>query len=175
MNVLLEVNNALARANTVTSTKELEAQAQAARAWAKENDDYKMLVDATRLWILARRKTTALVKPYIRKGQNGREGNKDVAFLAEFGFTKSQWDRRCEELDIPDETIDDYFDFCISMPNHWEPSKFGLLRHANGGGTAGKDFVTRLCEMLVKVRDGEYSISQKKAARGLLTAFEVTG
>lgn len=171
-NSLIMSQNALTLAQVPEQTLQVEAAAKAAMAWARETDDYKMMVDAARLWILARRKTTSLVKPYIRKGQNGREGNNDVAFLADFGFTKSQWDRRCEELDVPDEAIEDYFDMCISK--QWEPSKFGMLKHANGGGIEGKDFVERLGAMLNKIIKGDFTHEQINAARELLAAFEVT-
>jgi len=79
---------------------------------------------------MARRKTTELVKPHVRQGQYGREGDNDVTFLSDFGFTKKQWNRRTQELKVTEDEITAYFDECIALG--WHPSLFGLWKFKNG-------------------------------------------
>ena len=82
----------LQQATRPEQTMPIEAVAAAAKAWAKEQGDYAMLVNAMHLWIMARRKTTELIKPDVTHGGNN-QGNKDVT-LMDYGFTKMQWHRR---------------------------------------------------------------------------------
>lgn len=126
------IERGLMLAQTPEQTKEIEAIALAARAWAQESHDYEMLVSAVRVYILARRKTTELVQPYVRLGGNGSnqygsKGN-DMATLADFGFTKQQWNRRVRELGVTEEQIASYFDEVIAKG--WNPSLFGMMRYA---------------------------------------------
>ena len=104
--------------------------AKAARAWAKERGDYESFVGAAYVYVMARRKTTELVKPHVRQGQYGREGDNDVTFLSDFGFTKKQWNRRTQELKVTEDEITAYFDECIALG--WEPTLFGLWKFKNG-------------------------------------------
>jgi ParB family chromosome partitioning protein len=124
---------ALADAKTPDQSKKVEAMAAAARAWAKEQNDYELVVEAGTIYIKARRKTTNLIEPTIihggdHKSENWDQGNDAVTLIADYGFTKMQWSRRKEELKVTDEDIDDYIDDCIEK--HIEPTVFGLLRYA---------------------------------------------
>ena len=110
---------------------EVEAMAAAAYAWAKERRDYDALVLAEHVYIMARRKTTELIEPYIARGGSGSnqhesKGNEYMT-LADYGFTKMQWYRRVRELEVPPERVDEYFDECIAKG--WEPSLFGMLKY----------------------------------------------
>lgn len=131
---LSAIEHSLALATTPEETKPVEAAAAAARAWAKENANYELFVKATRLYILARRRTTELVLPYIQHGGD-RGKNQYAAWqgdtlvnLADFGFTNKQWSRRMHELEIPIDVLENYFDECIQ--NGWHPSLAGLVRRA---------------------------------------------
>lgn len=115
-----KIEQALANAKTPVETKQLEAVSQAARAWAKENDDYETYIKATRVYIMSRRKTTELIQPNIKHGGN------NVVTLQDYGFTKMQWHRRMQELEIPITKVDEYFDECIAKK--WDASPFGLSR-----------------------------------------------
>lgn len=121
-----QMEQAIQTANSPKQTKQIEVTAAAAQAWAKEQGDYELFVEASRVYLLARRKTTELIKPYIFHGNNGR-GNDSVTSLADFGFTKMQWNRRVKELEVSADKLESYFDECIS--NHWEPSPYGLMRY----------------------------------------------
>jgi len=119
---------ALVAAKTPRESKAVEALAAAAKAWARENDDFEKVVESARIYILARRKTTELILPSIHQGRPGK-GNDSVTFLEDYGFTKMQWSRRKQELeDVETKDIDDYIDDCIEK--HVEPTVFGLLRFA---------------------------------------------
>jgi len=89
-----------------------------------------MLVNAMHLWIMARRKTTELIKPNIIHGNNQYGGNIVVTSLTDYGFTKMQWHRRIKELEVSEEEIAAYFDECIALA--WEPTLFGLHLWKNG-------------------------------------------
>lgn len=126
---LSKAEKALAAAKTPDESKQVEALAAAAKAWAKEQDDFEKVVLAARIYILARRKTTELIVPNIRQGQYGREGNDNVTFLSDYGFTKMQWSRRKKELEeVTLDDIDYYIDECIEKGI--EPTVYGLLRYA---------------------------------------------
>jgi hypothetical protein len=124
----------LAIATTPEETKPIEATAAAAMAWARENQNYELLVKAARVYVLARRRTTELVLPFIQHG--GDRGKNQYAewqgdshaTLPDFGFNNKQWNRRVRELEIPLEKIDEYFDEVIEKG--WHPSLAGLVRHA---------------------------------------------
>ena len=127
MNSLVVISRAeimLQQATTPDETKQVESITAAARAWAKEQGDYEILVQATKIYIMSRRRTTELVLPEIKHGGN-RQGNSQVT-LSDYGFTKMQWHRRVRELQIEQEKIDEYFDECISKG--WEPSLFDMTR-----------------------------------------------
>lgn len=125
LSVISRAQQALAEATTPQETKAVEAMAQAARAWAKEQKDYETLIVATHIYIMARRKTTELILPYITHGGNN-QGNKAVT-LSDYNLTRMQWNRRVMELEYKPEEIDTYFDECIAK--HWEPSLFGMLKY----------------------------------------------
>lgn len=124
---------ALQHAVTPAQSKAVESIAAAAKAWAKEQDDFEMVVAAARIYILARRKTTELIEPCIIYGDHGLQGNRGnnvvtSVGLADYGFTNMQWSRRKKELEVTPDDIDSYIDECIEM--HTEPTTFGLLRFA---------------------------------------------
>lgn len=129
-----KAQQALSRATTPAESKAVEALAAAAKAWAKENDDFEKVVEAARVYILARRKTTELLMPELghRRGGDRRsvQFQTDGAVdLNEYGFTQKQWERRRKELeDVEPSDIDSYIDDCIEK--HVEPTVFGLLRFA---------------------------------------------
>ncbi len=112
---------ALANASTPKETKQVEGMAQAAKAWAKEQNDYEMFVAAAHIYIMARRKTTELILPEITHGGN------HIVTLNDYGFTKMQWHRRIKELEFTTTEIDSYFDECIAKK--WELSLFGLMKY----------------------------------------------
>lgn len=106
-------------------TKHIEEEAAAEKAYAKERGDYEGFVRAAYVYVMARRRTTELVQPEILHGSVDGYGN-HIVTLADFGFTKMQWNRRVKELEIPLETINAYFDECIALG--WHPSLFGLWK-----------------------------------------------
>jgi hypothetical protein len=114
---LSEAEKALQVATTPQQSQNVEAVAAAAIAWAKEQEDYELAVNATRVYFLARRKTTELIEPNIRPPELGRPnmGNNNVTLLEDYGFTKMQWSRRTKELAIPQEVVDEYLDKCIEV------------------------------------------------------------
>ena len=122
------------KATTPQESKSLEAVASAAKAWAKEQNDYELLVASMHAWILARRKTTELIQPRIgfSHGNQYVGGNGDVTPLSEFGFTRMQWHRRVKELETAEDDITAYFDDCIAK--QWEPTLFGLKLWRDNGG-----------------------------------------
>ena len=111
------IEQRLATASTPQETKVLEEVSAAARAYYYEQENYEGMVQATRLYLLARRKTTELLIPEM--------SNAHVT-LRNYGFTKMQWHRRMNELKIEQEMIDAYFDECIAKG--WNPSIAGVLR-----------------------------------------------
>ena len=110
------IEQRLILATTPQQTRELEEVSAAARAYYYEQRNYEAMVEATRLYLLARRKTTELV---------AGERNMDVT-LADFGFTRMQWHRRQDELNLEMDKINEYFDECIAKG--WNPSIAGVLR-----------------------------------------------
>src|SRR3990167_10841768 len=83
---------ALIAAKTPKESKDVEALAAAAKAWAKEQGYYEGVVDASRIHILARRNTTELIMPIIEHGGDHKsndwnQGNNSVT-LIDYGFTK---------------------------------------------------------------------------------------
>lgn len=131
MNDIQPITNALSLAKTPAQSKAVEAMASAAKAYAKEQNDYEMLVQAMHLWVMARRKTTELIMPSIQHGGNFQ--GHGVVTLNDFGLTKMQWNRRCKELEISEADIETYFDDCIAKA--WEPSLFGLHLWKERGGS----------------------------------------
>ena len=127
--------NQLAQAVKPKQAKKIESLGAAGRAWAKENDDYIGYLNATYLYIHARRKFTELVMPSIQHGGHNKQGRIDVTLLADFQLNKSEWHRRVRELEIPVEAIEKYF-FDVSE-NRWNPSLAGLMNYWKGGGSFG--------------------------------------
>ena len=112
---------------TARQSKMIEAASAAAIAMAKELDDFDNVIAAARIYLLARRKTTELIEPNIHVGRPNN-GDNDVTFLDDYGFTRKQWSRRKKELEVTEEDVDNYICECIEM--HVEPTVFGLLRFA---------------------------------------------
>lgn len=121
-----EARQELAIAETPQASMKVEALAASAKAWAKEQNDYMLFMEAALIYFMARRKTTELVMPHIRQGQHGRESNNSVTFLADYGFTKMQWHRRKKELEVTLDEIEWYISDC--MERGIEPTIYGLLK-----------------------------------------------
>ena len=143
---ITKAEHALYLAQTPQQSKDVEAMAAAAKAWAKEQNDYELVVNAARVFILSRRKTTELIQPDIKRGGDGSnqyqsKGDNDVT-LADYGFTKKQWNRRCKELEVEPEEIDEYIDDCIEK--NIEPTVNGLLKFAIQiiGDSTGNEWYT---------------------------------
>ena len=113
----------LQKAETPEETKKIEGVSAAGRAWAWEHKQYDAYVEFARLYILARRKTTELIRPLIKQGRP--KGDEDVTILYDIGLSKKQWNRRCKELDLSIEQIEEYFHECFA--NGWWPSINGLF------------------------------------------------
>ena len=131
------IDTTLANATTPKQTKVVESVSSAAMAYAKEQDDYELFMNAWRVYIDARRKTTQLIL----------DGNMDVT---EQGFTKMQWLRRRRELEVPQDKLDAYFDELISFG--WQPSIAGMLRHSSGEEKENRTLEDRLFDYLVEMR-----------------------
>jgi hypothetical protein len=127
-----EAADFLSTATTPKEAKEVEAIAAANRSWAREHKRYEYYVNSTLLYIMARRRTTELILPNICPGGNGSNqyASKDDArvTLADYGFTKKQWNRRIKELNISRDLLRTYFDECIT--NGWIPSLNGIAKLA---------------------------------------------
>lgn len=119
-----QAQQAYMQIKTPAQSKAVESMAAAAKAWAKEQNDYEMFVAAAHVYIMARRKTTELIRPDIKHGGDWQGNN--IVTLDDYGFTKMQWHRRVKELELPQEKIDEYFDECIAK--RWEPTLFGLWK-----------------------------------------------
>lgn len=120
-----KAHRALELASTPEETKVVEGYTAVGMAWTKEHKIYDQYVEYARLYVLARRKTAELIRPFIHVGRP-RNGDEDVTILEDFGFTRKQWNRRCKELDLPIDQIEDYFSECFAN-GHW-PSIAGLFR-----------------------------------------------
>ena len=109
-----------------SKTYKLEADMKAAQAWAKEQQNYEMVIEAGRLYLLAKRKTTELIAPGIRDPNMGRpnKGN-EIVTLSDFGFDKMEWSRRKKLIELTEDFIDDYIDDCINK--QIEPTFYGYL------------------------------------------------
>lgn len=129
----------LSVAETPEETKQVEAVAAAAIAWAKEQNDYELAFDASVVYIKARCKTTELYTPFIEHGGDRGENqygkwqvNKDVNLpktVPELtGFTYMQWSRRNKELEAAYKYFDAYQDDCIEK--NTLPIVSGLIRFA---------------------------------------------
>ena len=119
---LPNIQSQLAQATTPHQTREIEKISRAAIAWANEQNDYELFMQAWRVYLTARRKTTELIKYDIDHNIN--------VIDEQFHFTPMQWSRRLKELAVEQDKIDEYFDNLIA--NQWQPSIAGVLRHANG-------------------------------------------
>jgi phage N-6-adenine-methyltransferase len=134
-NPISKAEQALMYATTPQQSKEVEALAKVAKAWAKELDYFEGVVMAARLYILARRKTTELSKPFAPEWGGDRGENQYAKWQdfnteilpSDFDFTPLQWHRRNKELEITLDDIENYIDFCIET--HIEPTVFGLLKY----------------------------------------------
>jgi hypothetical protein len=124
---ITQAEQALANASTPRESKQVEVIAATAKAWAKEQGDFENVIEAARIYILARRKTTELIEPNIKRGRP-INGDDDVTILEDYGFTKKQWERRRKEVEnITVDDIESYIDDCIEK--HSEPTSYGLIRY----------------------------------------------
>lgn len=120
----------ITQATTPQEAKELTAVAHAAQEYYRERGEYEKSIEATYCYIMARRKATELLKPFIKHGGN-KQDNQYVNLL-DFGFTGTEWSRRKAELDIPEESVNAYFDECKSTG--WFPSPYGLANYVKTAG-----------------------------------------
>jgi len=155
------IENKLTNAGTPQETQAVEAISAAAIAYAKEQHDYETMVIATRIYLLARRKTTELILPEI---QHGGQGNTRVTLL-DYGFTKMQWNRRVKELQVEQEKVNAYFDNCISKG--WNPSIAGVLKFADSGQELDVDFFLHDCDRIS--RQAESMLSDEYEYQNRLT------
>ena len=118
---LSHAQRALASATTPAKSKHAEVVSKTAMAYYDEQANYEGYMQAWRVYLLARRKTTELVQAQLA-------ANTRVTDIP--AFTPMQWSRRLKELAIEQERIDKYFDELVQ--NGWQPSINGMLRHANG-------------------------------------------
>jgi phage N-6-adenine-methyltransferase len=127
-----QMETALQNAKTPEEAAQIELMAAAAKAYHKERDDFESVVGASRVYILARRKTTELIDPNIIHGDHGLQGDRVdnivQSVVADYGFTNKQWSRRKKELEVTNDDIDHYIDECIETGV--EPTIFGLLRYS---------------------------------------------
>lgn len=127
---ITQAEQALVNAKTPEQSKRVEILASAARAWAKEQGDFENVINAARIYILARRKTTELIEPTIVKyhGNQFERGDDTVTSLEDYGFTRKQWERRRKEIEnITVDDVESYIDDCIVK--HSEPTSYGLIRY----------------------------------------------
>jgi DNA modification methylase len=122
-----KAERALMTATTPKESKEVEAMAAAARAWAKEQENFELIIDAFRIYFLARCRTTELVKPNIKQGRPKNKPDIDVRFLSDFGFDYKQFSRRKKELALR-KLLDAYIDECILLNE--PPSIKGIIQFA---------------------------------------------
>ena len=113
-----DIRTQLARAETPAQTRKIEAVSKSAIAYAEEQNDSELYMQAWQVYLMARRKTTELVKSEM-------DGNMDVTYN-QYGFTKMQWSRRLKELAVEQAKLDEYFDKLTSQG--WQPSIAGMLR-----------------------------------------------
>ena len=161
MSLITITDSILARAHTPAETMKVEATASAAIAYANETNNYELFMQAWRVYLLARRKTTMLVQG----------GNMDVTGIQ---FTKMQWSRRLKELAVAEQVIDDYFDNLVS--NGWQPSIAGMLRHSDGGeidrfGNA-KNEIVRGANTLHNEFPNDLTPEQEQAVQAVRKAFQ---
>ena len=124
-----KAERALGLARTPEQTKEVEALAAAAKAWAKEQGDLELTFDAASIYIKARCKTTELIDPSIKHGDQRRFQGDGIVTLEDYGFTRKQWNRRKKELEAY-QRFGEYQDECIEKGMY--PTPYGLVGFYNG-------------------------------------------
>ncbi|GAF73119.1 unnamed protein product, partial [marine sediment metagenome] len=122
-----KAEQALVMASTPGESRLVEAMAAAAKAWAREQDDFELAYDAALIYIQARCKTTELIEPTIKQGRPIK-GDDNVTFLEDYGFTRKQWSRRKRELEASKKLFD-YQDDCVEK--RVLPSPYGLVGFVN--------------------------------------------
>lgn len=127
---LSEAERALTKADTPEKSRKVEAISAAAIAWAKEQDDFELHINAWEVYVKARRNTTELIEPEITQFHGNRYigGDDGVTSLKDYGFTKKQWSRRKKEYEIGWTIVEDYLDECIEKTS--DPTIAGLVRYA---------------------------------------------
>lgn len=111
--VLVKLNKAdamLAQAEDAFDAMELEAMGKAAQVYAIEKGADDIAVRASIFVLKARRKATKLAGKDIRPSSMGRpEKGCQPVTLSDFGWTNKDYQRRKEELSVPE---DKFRDFC---------------------------------------------------------------
>ena len=121
-----KAERALARASTPEETREVEAMAAAAKAWAYEQNNYELAFEASVIYVTARCKTTELIMPTIRSQEMGRPNKYDdnVILIGDYGFSQKQWNRRKKELEARGK-FGFYQDDCVVKRDL--PTPYGLV------------------------------------------------
>ena len=165
-----QIATRLAQSSNHLETRAVEAVAEAAKSYHYEQKNYEEMVKATRLYFMARRKTTELIAPYIQPGRPN--GDTHDTILDDFNLNKKQWNRRVRELEIVSEKMEEYFDECIAKG--WNPSIAGVVRFADGSEQNRK---TRREKLLFAARDfldhEQATKAERIAALAVIDAFEV--
>lgn len=120
--VLARINKAelmLEQAEDAFEVMDLEALGKAAQVYAIEKGADDLAVRASIFVLKARRKATGLAKDDIVWGDHGLQdrGDRDdtSVTLADFGWTKKDYQRRKEELSVPEEKFKTFCDERIEM------------------------------------------------------------
>lgn len=124
---------------TAKESFQSEAALAARMAWDKETRDFEALIASFSSWIAQRRLTTSLIEPAISQGRP-KKGDERGAILGDFGWTRSQWHRRRQELEISQADLHTYLDNCIERTR--TPSLYGLLREVSETNTQVGDRCT---------------------------------
>lgn len=119
--VLTRINQAelmLEQAEDAFEVMDLEAMGKAAQVYAIEKGADDLAVRASIFVLKARRKATALInnEPLREPGNpNWMDYCNNVVTIADFGLTRMDWQRRKEELSVPEEKFNAFCDERIEM------------------------------------------------------------
>lgn len=114
--VLARINKAelmLEQAEDAFEVMDLAAVGKAAQVYAIEKGADDLAVRASIFVLRARRKATRLIEPTISPGNPNNVGQ--VAILADYGVSHQEWQRRKEELSVPEKKFKTFCDERIEM------------------------------------------------------------
>lgn len=159
--------DAIMQIPTREQSEHVEGISAAAIAYATETQNYEMVVNAWRVYVLARRRTTELCLQEW-------EGNTDVT-LTDIGFTKMQWHRRMQEWKLEMDKVNQYFDDCVAKG--WNPSIAGLLK-TNYSKPVGGDEITLHRQRLIDIVNwlidkADVTMEEMRVLRKVIDVFGV--